>query len=273
MTRGLLTICAGLVLGSLTVKGQHLEHWLAISKASPAEAQQAVARIDRFVVSLKEPGQGSKRHLAKVFRKVHAEYLKEYEAYADFHAVFDEGKYDCLTATTLFSQVLSDLNYSFKIIETNYHIFILVQTEDGVALLETTDRIGGFVTDPKVLARRTEGYRKNELVNSNVAGDAYRYQYRCNLYQEVSADQLSGLLVFNQSVKAYNGGDWLASARLLEEAHSLYATGRCFELGDILVRTLVTRKDVTSEMRRACMEHLLPLIVRASDPVATSGID
>lgn len=270
MEKRFLTAFLALVLASLTSSGQHLEHWLTQSKSSPPEAQQATIQLEQFIESLREPGVASQKHLAKVFRKVQTAYLKKYEAYAAVNELFSKGNYDCLTATALYSEVLSKLGYTFQIIETNYHIFILVDTEDQRVLLETTDRVRGFVTNSKEIEKRTAGYRKNELVSSS-SSETYRYQYRCELYQAVSVENLSGLLVFNQAVKAYNGGDWINSARLLEEAHALYATGRCYELSDILVRTLVARKDVSFEVRRACMEHLMPMLVRTSGQVATAG--
>jgi len=270
MEKRFLTACFVVVLMSLTARGQQLEQWLAQSKSAPEEVHQATLQLKSFVESLREPGLASEKHLAKVFRKVHANYLKKYEAYAGLDKLFENGTYDCLTATALFSEVLSGLDYSFRIIETNYHIFILVTTQEQVVLMETTDRARGFVTDEKEIAKRTAGYRTNDLVNKT-SGETYQYRYRCNLYQEVSVDHLSGLLVFNQAVKSYNTGDWLASARSLEVAHGLYATGRCYELSDILVKTLVTRKDISFELRRACMEHLMPLLIRSSGQVATAG--
>lgn len=269
MRKRVFVICIALALGCTTSHGQRLSAWLEQAQASPAAIQEATQALDLFIVQLNEQDPGTQKHLAKVFRKVHSTYLKKYEAYARLQTLFTDGTYDCLTATTLFSEVLTRLNYSFRIIETNYHIFILVKADDKTILLETTDRARGFVTDAREIAKRTSGYRENDL---NVPSrEVYRYRYRCDLYQEVSVDNLSGLLVFNQAVKSYNEGDWLSSARSLEAAHALYATGRCYELSEILVKTLVARRDVPFELRRACMEHLMPLLVRSSGQVATAG--
>lgn len=263
-------ICIALVLSSLTLMGQGITQGLVLSKASDEEVRHAAQQLDQFVESLREQGASGEKHLAKVFRKVHSTYLKKYEAYVDVKSLFTEGSYDCLTATMVFSEVLTRLNYDFRIIETNYHIFILAETADGTILLETTDKSRGFVKDPTEIAKRTGGYRTNDLASSS-SQDVYKYQYRCNLYQEISTDHLSGLLVFNQAVKAYNAGEWLTSSRLLEKAHSLYATSRCYELSDILVKTLVARKEVPFELRRSCMEHLMPLIIRSAGQVAAGN--
>lgn len=271
MRAGILTFFM-VLLGSVGASSQHAATWLSVSGVSAEQAAVTVGKLEHFVASLRDPGPESfrdHRHLSKIFRRVHQAYLKRYEAYSDFNALFADGRYDCLTATMLFAEVLSGLGYDFKIIETNYHIFIQVQTEDGLALLESTDRARGFVTDPDAMAARTTGYRSIIPQAADPAQTSYRYQFE--LYQEVQLDQLTGLLRFNQAVKAYNSGELLTSARLLEDSFISYPSDRCMELGDILVRTLVARKEVTTELRRSCMEHLLPIILQRTAKVAVNA--
>lgn len=247
-------------------RGQSISAWLDMVQRPADRSKEDQQQLEKFVESMQDESVASTRQLSKVFRKVHTTYLKKYEAYADFPALFSDGTYDCLTATALFSHVLSALGYDYRIIETNYHIFILVQSTEGEVLLETTDRASGFVTDPAAIEKRTQGYR---LLEASVpVKDQVSYQYRCDIFREVTPDQLSGLLLFNQAVKAYNRGDWLSSARYLEASFAFQVSERSDELGDLLIRTLVVRRDVTLELRRACMEHLMPLVVRRSGRVA-----
>lgn len=246
--------------------GQSVSAWLDMGQPTTERSQEDLRQLEKFVESMRDDAPASARQLSKVFRKVHATYLKKYEAYADFPALFTDGTYDCLTATALFSHVLSALGYDYRIIETNYHIFILVQSTEGEVLLETTDRASGFVTDPATIEKRTQGYRLLEA-SAPMKGQV-SYQYRCDIFREVSPDQLSGLLLFNQAVKAYNRGDWLSSARFLESSFAFQESERADELGDLLIRTVVVRKDVSQDLRRACMEHLMPFVIRRSGRVA-----
>ncbi len=257
------------LLGCFHASSQRAAEWLAASGLSQEQAAATTSDLASFVESLRDPGNAGHRHLAKVFRKVHQVYLKKYAAYSDFNSLFSGGQYDCLTATMLFAEVLSGLDYDFRIIETNYHIFIHVKTAGGIVLLESTDKRGGFVTDPSDIAARTEGYRSIVPGTPDPAQTSYRYRFE--LYQEVKPDHLTALLQFNQAVKSYNNGELLTSARKLEESFMRNPSERCTELGDILVRTLVARKEVPQELRRSCMEHLLPIILHRSAKVAING--
>jgi hypothetical protein len=242
-----------------------LNEWLSISNASAEEKEKAYQRVQSLVKSIKEYPASEQRTLQRIFHRVHATFLKRYESYTDFHTLFADGTYDCLTATALFSYVLTELKYDFTIIETNYHIFILVETARGRVMLETTDRVGGFETDLERIANRTGEYRKSAPLATQP--DQLSYQYTFSLYHAVSPEKLTGLLIYNQAVKAYNGGDWLACARALEKAYAAYATPRCKELSDILVRTVI-ETNASVPIRQECMSRLKPLLMAGATTVA-----
>ena len=207
----------------------------------------------------------NKALLYKTFKKISGRFLRTYEAYSDFDQLFLTGRFDCLTATALFSVALDQLQYPYEVIETNYHIFLLVQTTEGEVLIETTDRFGGFVTDARAITERTINYRASEPATS---GAARHVQYSFKLYQSISPANLNGLLLFNQAVKAYNQDRMLECAILLERSNLNYSSPRCDELGIVLIRSIM-QSAMTSESKDACMSHLTQVL--AKKPVA--GLD
>jgi len=82
------------------------------------------------------------------FYYIHKKLLKNYEQYASISETIATGKYDCVTASTVYSVFLMELNISFSVIETNYYMYILVypNTENEI-LLETADPLNGFNSD------------------------------------------------------------------------------------------------------------------------------
>ncbi len=251
--RRILVLC--FFLAAIPSMGQaSLDQWL-IETGTAATAQK---QIEKLINRSRQDGIESKQNLQKMFRRVQRSVLKHYTPYSDFSAIFTEGKFDCLTATTLYAHLLESLSYRFDVIETNYHIFILVHTPEGQVLLETTDPIGGFISDPETIAARTGDYQR---IEPQAKSTGHAYQYQCNLFQRVSTEQLSGLLQFNRAVKAYNQGDWISCATSLTKAQERYDNPRIRELCDILVRTLVERKEIAVEVRNQCMSHLQPLLV------------
>lgn len=228
-------------------------------------AEDARTQINSIIEPLAIFHIHNKALLHKTFKKISARFLRKYEAYSDFDQLFRTGKFDCLTATALFSLALDQLQYPYEVIETNYHIFLLVQTTEGEVLIETTDRFGGFVTDPRAIRERTMNYWANEPAAS---GNARHVQYSFKLYQSISPANLNGLLLFNQAVKAYNQDRMLECAILLERANLNYSSPRCDELGIVLIRS-VMQSSMTSESKDACMSHLTHVL--AKKPVA--GLD
>lgn len=231
----------GLIILSLLIAhsagGQNaLNSLLATSPG--VEANLAEERIDNFILRLEEKRTPSDiNFLRKAFIETHRKFLKKYSQYSDISQVFTTGKYDCLTATSIYSVVLDRLNFDYNIIETNYHIFIVVNTSHGEVLLETTDLWNGFVTDSKKIDQRIGNYKKN-TVASLPANDKKFYLYHLNLYHTLQQSQLPGLLYFNQAVKAYNAGEWEQCATLLDKAQAIYSSPRIAELTLILIESV-----------------------------------
>jgi hypothetical protein len=207
---------------------------------SPTSSQAgAEVRLNQFVEGLRSQRAGSDvAFLKKVFHQTEKTFLKKYDPYSDFNQIFASGTYDCLTATSLFSNVLDQLNFTYRIMETNYHIFLLVRTSDGEVLLETTDRFQGFVRRSDEIGQRINSYRHSMTPRATENKDIYLYH--CDLYREVNHRQLPGLLYYNQAIKAYNTGRLEQCADLLEKAKSVYDTPRISEFARICLQLVVS---------------------------------
>jgi hypothetical protein len=240
-----------------TAKAQQDIDALLLTTKGTVSTEAASSKIESFVASFQNNQLSDKDRLHKIFRRINSVFLKKYVAYSDFDDLFTTGTYDCLTATSVYSLVLDRLRYSYEIIETNYHIFLLVQTSDGEVLIETTDRFGGFVTGAAAIASRSENYRANVLASNT---DKY-LQYSFKLYQRISAANLNGLLYFNQAVKAYNQHMLLESTEYLEKANLNYSSPRCEELGILLTRS-VMQSALDEQTKAACLSHLNHITIR-----------
>lgn len=193
-------------------------------------------RIQDFEQELKKKVCASDYDFLKtVFAKTQQKFLKHFSPYSDLHEVFSVGKYDCLTATGLFSIVLSDLNFQYHIIETNYHIFLVIPTSKGDVLIETTDRFNGFVSDKREIEKRLGAYKQNTISPGLTASNKLYHMYHFSLYQDVDPHQLAGLLYYNQAVKAFNKREFINAANLLDKAKAIYESPRVAELAIILV--------------------------------------
>jgi hypothetical protein len=184
------------------------------------------SRVDKLVNKVsKHHSKNDIRKLYALFMKTHSQFLHTYVKYTGIEELA-KGRYDCLTATSLFAHILTKSGFAFEIVETNYHIFLVVNTVDGEVVLETTDRLGGFVDDKMKINKRLASYQKNTL---EAATDSH-YQYSFSLFKTVDPEQLPGLLYFNQAVKAFNAQHWDECSEKLAAAAQTTDSPRIAEL-------------------------------------------
>ncbi len=217
--------------------------------------QQEMNEFTQIFLAKKADSKNEVRFLRSLVNKSHRRFLKHYKAYSQFNEAFESGNYDCLSGTAFFSVMLNRLGYSYKIIETNYHIFLLVQTNEGEILLETTDRLAGLKTNAKEIGQTLAGYKQNRL-SASTAEVTY-YLYQTQLFREVDALQLSGLLYFNQAVVAYNQHNWTLCSEKLAKARTAYNNPRVEELTEILFHS-VSLSDIESTAKSQLLQQLKP---------------
>ncbi len=202
------------------------------STTSCEAGKTLIEKISQFAKSLESKRSNSDvRFLRKVFYETHHTFLKKYEAYSSLDQLIYNGQYDCLTATTVYSSVLEILGFDFKIVETNYHIFILVKIAGKEVLLETTDRLNGFVTDLALINTRISTYKTNSP--SSTHRKSRNFEYTFHLFREVKGNELAGLLYFNQAIKEFNRHNWAACLNLLGKSKTIYDSPRIKEISEL----------------------------------------
>ncbi len=231
-----------------------------IETTAPTSKEAIQKNMNGFIKEFQQKRNDAKnevRFLRSLVNKSHRKFLKHYQAYAQFNEVFETGTYDCLSGTAFFSVVLNELGYSYKIIETNYHIFLLVSTKHGEVLLETTDRLAGLKTSSEEINQTLALYKQNQLSASTAEVNYYLYQTQ--LFREVDAIQLSGLLYFNQAVVAYNRQNWSLCAKQLAKARSVYNNPRVEELSEILFKSIV-QSEIEQGLKKELLHQLKPFV-------------
>jgi hypothetical protein len=177
-----------------------------------------------------------RKFLSWLFYRVHRQGLKNYQQYSSLAQVFENGNYDCLSATTLYALLLEKLHFPNEIIETNYHIYLKVNTTQGQFLIESTDPLNGFVSNEKEINNRLADYVLNNEGKGAEKRPTYRFSTRLN--NAVGLDKLVGLQYYNEAVAEFNDKNYLASLHLLEKSTLFYYSGRTSEFGQLLVRAL-----------------------------------
>lgn len=218
------------------------------SSISSTEFQTFVKQLER-----KRAGLSEKEFLRLIFTKTHKTYLKKFVEFAPFNAIFEDGSYQCLTATALYSLILNHFDINHEVIETNYHIFLVAQTKQGNVLLESTDLFNGFIDDESLINQKIELYKRNTLTASNSTAVYYKYSFE--LFNKVDLDELLGLLHYNQAVAAFNQNNIKEAVTQLTLSNEFYASTRIDEFAQLLLLSLQQSK-LDNETKRTYLKEL-----------------
>jgi hypothetical protein len=232
-----------------------LHEYLKTDSGESPAADNLFALVDKF--DKKQESNRDFDFLKVLFSKTHRKFLTEFDQYASFAELFKSGHYNCLTGTALYALLLDRYNFEYRIIETNYHIFLLVKTTKGDVLFETTDPRGGFVSNRKEIDDRIQQYRQNKL-QQDLTQKKYCYQFSFDLYHTIGLSELTGLLYFNLSVDAFNHHQFDESIRLLDLAASYYDSERIKEFSRIILLA-VTQSDLEAKAKLAYVRKVRPL--------------
>ena len=216
--------------------------------------------LDEFIEKLDTRKEAYKKEvdfLRYLFSKTHNRFLKEYDDYSTFSELIYEGHYNCLTGTALYALLLERFDFYYTIVETNYHIFLLVQTGEQQVLFEATDPIHGFVSSEREINNRIAQYQNNSSMDDSRRG---YHKFSFNLYNNVSLDQMAGLLYYNMSVDAYNQKEILESIRLLDKATTCYRSPRIEEFSSIILMTLM-ESDLEIDAKKAYVRKVQALML------------
>lgn len=192
-----------------------------------------------------------KDFLGCIFTQTHQRLLKTYVENSSYQDLIDHGNYNCLTATTVYALLLKHFGYSYSIIETNYHIFLIVHTQAGQVLIETTDPLDGFVERQKEIEKRIAKYKENKT-----AAREDQYNFSFSLYHEVTLTELEGLLYYNESVREFNAKHFEAAILFLNNAFTNYYSARVDEFSKVLLLCIAQNKQIGVAQKASYIKQL-----------------
>lgn len=204
-----------------------------------------------------------------LFYKTHQKFLKRYEAYTSFPDVLTKGHYDCLTGTALYSLLLDHFKIEHTSIETNYHIFILATVDDKPILLEATDPLSGFTVNESEINSKLENYRHSVLQKSETSKHV-QYEFAFNIWEAVAAEELTGLLYFNQAIKSYNRHELEATTSHLIHAARYRPSERVEEFAALVIVTL-KESDLPAALQQNLIGQLKE-VQKRSTPLRSASL-
>lgn len=206
------------------------------SSMTKTDAHQAVNDLSSFYKTIDTEGDKKKKNLKKfvdfLFTNIHAQFLKKYEENVVFNRIFQDGVYNCITASALYALVFEHYGIPYRIKELPTHIYIVVDPEGLSIMIETTDPKGGYFAP-------SDKFKKNfvnELIESKVVtqtevntegGQAiFEKHYYDNQNAHITMTQLVALLYYNKALALNDVEKNKAAFFELEKAYHLYPSDR-----------------------------------------------
>ena len=183
--------------------------------------------IVQFVSKLKSETEDMdlKMKVDFIFNTVHQQYLNKYQEGAMFSELFNNGTYNCVTATALYAHLFNELNIPYTIHETPDHVYIIVDPKGRHILVESTDPNGGSKQPTMRQKTRFIDFIIENKIATNSEYDSlgreefFRKYYYSNV--NIKDFELIGLQYFNISLINYEAGRLLQSFTSAEKAYLL----------------------------------------------------
>ena len=214
------------------LKISDIEEVLTLKTDSESNSE-AIDKINRVLDHLKRR-QGKYKSesdfVEYLYYYTHQKLLRRYSEYPTLKETLLDGRYDCLTATATYSILLSELAIEHNVIETNYHVYIIVYPENADQLLiETTDPLNGYIDDQDEISSS-----RNSYVQSNMAERNTIIDFDFDIERPLEKKELIGLLFYNQSIREANNGHWDKAREIAKMAYQYYSKERVSTLVNII---------------------------------------
>jgi tetratricopeptide (TPR) repeat protein len=231
-----------------SVKVDPLDLFMALG--DPADTSAIREQIDLYLSQFRHsiPNANVRKQLKNLYRTVPRVFLSRYFDNVFFHALFTRGEFNCLTASALYSILLSRLQIPYRIKETTDHVYLIADVGHSGFLLETTLPSHGLYQFDE---RFKGNYLRYLLERKIISEDEFRSTPLPSLFdkffspdESINLPQLAGLQYYNKAVIQYNAREYNSALRSLEKAEILYPCNRVQYLKYATLTNILSNENV-----------------------------
>ncbi|WP_200974344.1 hypothetical protein [Echinicola sp. 20G] len=218
------------------------EKELLLSQAQPIHLLKALHAKDEVdmkqfeKLTEKLDKRADKKHfvewfVGEIFYKSHQYVLKNYNRHSTFNETLENGSYDCVSGSAVLGLLLDRYGFDYEIIETDFHVFVLVHDNDKTYVLESTEPRSGFIKDQDevkdyIAAFVPRKQNQSKRDRSELAGLSDGAGEENTIYSSISLKELAGLQYYNDAVLHFNEGQQETALKQLKKAKGIYPSER-----------------------------------------------
>ncbi|MDF2156236.1 hypothetical protein [Algoriphagus sp. CAU 1675] len=215
---------------------------LALFMAVHAEAENQAENWHDLLSTLDEQFEKkgrSENFLRVLFQKSHQNLFKKYEQHSSFNDMLNEGLFDCVSGSAALGMLLERYGFEYDIVETDYHVFIVANSDNKKIILESTVKIGGMISTPSEVQNYLDSYqpaKKETYLELRQRIGAPKVDFSENsIFRKVDLNQLAGLQYYNDAILHFNQQRFREAAWQLEKAFQLYPSERIEGLKELAI--------------------------------------
>ncbi|MCB2221512.1 MAG: hypothetical protein KQI35_14020 [Bacteroidetes bacterium] len=171
-----------------------------------------------------------KKKVKTIYSDIHEDYLKKYEEGQYFPDLFNEGLYNCVTASAYYGLIFQNLNIPYTIKESYDHVYILTYPETFSIRVETTDpRKGYLVYDDRFKSQFVDFLKESKLISET----EYKQKTSDELFNEyfykeedINLLELAGLQYYNKAVDCLANQKYEEAFAMVEKSAYLHPSER-----------------------------------------------
>ncbi|EAZ81604.1 hypothetical protein [Algoriphagus machipongonensis] len=177
--------------------------------------------------------------LRSIFEKSHKYLLKNYVQHSTFNQMLETGDFDCVSGSATLGILLERYGFDFDIVETDYHVFIMVNLDGENLILESTLPIGGLITKSSEVKKYLDSYNPKEFaqltsLTQRLGSPDIDFSEHA-IFRKVSLVELAGLQYYNDAISHFNEQSFGLASKQLSKALLLYESERIKALRELAI--------------------------------------
>lgn len=190
--------------------------------------QELFSVIKSFPVK-EEKAKKEKKRVRYIYDVIHDKFFRKYNLDSYFSDIFNEGTYNCVTASALYAFTFDELNIPYHIKETPSHVFLIAYPNTHKIYLETTAP-GAFgystpkETEVKKIIDELISYKI--VTNEEVAEKGYMKFYEDYFYGKefINKSNLIGMQYYNKGLGHLGNSNYSEALNNLRKAKVFFSS-------------------------------------------------
>ncbi|QSE98379.1 tetratricopeptide repeat protein [Fulvivirga lutea] len=202
-------------------------------EATSQSYKVAKKSIESFLNELstnKALGKKPEKKIKFIYEEVHDHFFDQYLAENHFADIFENGKYNCVSATALYGIFFEQLNIPYTVKERPTHVYLVAYPAAEQVLVETTDPQFGFVNySDNSKQELVNQLAKAKLISSSemrtqTTEELFRKYYLSD--EDINLTNLIGIQYMNDAIYRIMNEDVLGAFQQAEKAWLFYPSDK-----------------------------------------------